>query len=69
MGEDLRHFAALLIEVYKWLGKSLKKWIECFIPSTGIYYASIFFCIRSSLRCWKDTKTNKTEIQDAEFIV
>lgn len=40
MGEDLRHFAVLLTEVYKWLGKISKEiqdWIEYFTHSIVIY--------------------------------
>ena len=46
MGEDLRHFAVLLTEVYKWLGKISKEiqdWIEYFTHSIVIYWASLFF--------------------------
>ena len=40
MGEDLRHFAVGLTEVYKWLGeisKEIQDWIEFFTHSNVIY--------------------------------
>ena len=47
MGEDLRHFAVLLTEVYKWLGKISKEiqdWIEYFTHSIVIYSTNTY-CI------------------------